>query len=723
MDPVSALSVAGVALQLAGLCVSVPQSLANLKGKYDEASKTISNIKRFCATIELAARHIQEWLETTIASSGRPVPWLDTMMAAFQDYTQVVQDLKDDIDKIIGPTVVDEKKLGRRKRLRFVWNQDLMGQHLQQLHYLSSALHLLLDATRLQFDPAENPVHWSRLSRDYAESIASVRHSVASLRDAELVDSSDTEHFAFSEILKSSKVYQRAASYSMLRDTTVHHEASGPSCSPPSDTIPGTSPPPSRTSTRANFRPPQNPLFFGRQEILDVIYETLLRREHANISTCTLHGPCAIGKTQIANEYGYRHSESGQSAVYHIIWHINAESPASIAMSYSSIVSGLGLTSSSEPALHMDIILECLRHMDQPWLLVFDNFDPEMGSLHRFLPESTRGHGSVLVTSRKPAPDPGTASIEVSAFTLSEATQFLLQRLDRLDASPAQEEVELASAAADALGCLPLALDVAATCVRKNALPLSVFLEEIKTTEWELHSRSTYSWSLNEAFYSTVAGLSAEGTAALQLLAFLYPDGLDEDVLLRVLQGGERTGETHDTPRTTAPILEELVSSTLVRLRTIDDDTETGSKPKRSLSIHRITQSYVRSKLDRSAAETAFQRAALLVRTYVPDTGGIRGSSKEDLSELGWVLDSAEHVAMCYTALADMLTSTMEWVALLLDCAGCRVRTGHWQEAKKMVAVAANALPKLCGDGSSGAGGDVEKRLETMQCFLDEWGF
>jgi hypothetical protein len=113
----------------------------------------------------------------------------------------------------------------------------------------------------------------------------------------------------------------------------------------------------------------------------------------------------------------------------------------------------------------------------------------------------------------------------------------------------------------------------------------------------------------------------------------------------------------------------------------------------------------------------------LFVRTHVPDTGSIRGSSKEDLGELGWVLDSAEHVAMCYTELADMLHSNSEWVALLLDCAGCMVRTEHWQKAKKMLAVATNALAKLCGSEPSGAEGGVEKRLATMQCFLDEWGF
>jgi hypothetical protein len=187
---------------------------------------------------------------------------------------------------------------------------------------------------------------------------------------------------------------------------------------------------------------------------------------------------------------------------------------------------------------------------EQPWLLVFDDVDPEMGGLQRFLPESTRGHGSVLVTSRKPAPDPGTTSIEFSTFTLSEGTQFLLKRLDHLDATAAQEEVELALALADTMECLPLALDMAASYMRARGIPLAVYLDKLKTISWGLHSSPTTSRSLDEIFYPTLAGLSAEGTAALQLLAFLYPDGLDEEVLLRILQGGECTGETHDRPPT-----------------------------------------------------------------------------------------------------------------------------------------------------------------------------
>jgi len=147
MDPVSALSVAGVALQLVGLCVSVSQSLSSLKDKYDEAGKTIRGIKRYCKVIEFAVRKVQHWIETTVASSGVVAPELAALQFTLQEYTEVVQDLKDDVDKIVGSA--DEDTLRRGQKFKFVWNQDIMQQHLQELHYLSSALHLLLDATQL----------------------------------------------------------------------------------------------------------------------------------------------------------------------------------------------------------------------------------------------------------------------------------------------------------------------------------------------------------------------------------------------------------------------------------------------------------------------------------------------------------------------------------------------------------------------------------------------
>lgn len=147
MEPVSALSVAGVAVQLVVLCVSVSQSLSNLKDKYDEVGNTLRRIKRYCKVIEFAVRKIQHWIETTVAASGVAVPELHALQSALQAYIEVLQDLKDDVDKTVGSA--DGDTLRDSQKFKFVWNQNVMLQHLKELHYLSGALHLLLDASQL----------------------------------------------------------------------------------------------------------------------------------------------------------------------------------------------------------------------------------------------------------------------------------------------------------------------------------------------------------------------------------------------------------------------------------------------------------------------------------------------------------------------------------------------------------------------------------------------
>lgn len=153
----------------------------------------------------------------------------------------------------------------------------------------------------------------------------------------------------------------------------------------------------------------------------------------------------------------------------------------------------------------------------------------------------------------------------------------------------------------------------------------------------------------------------------------------------------------------------------------MEEATSNESKPGRLMCLHRLLQYSVRSKLDRDAAEAAFQRATMFVRTHIPDTERLRASLKEDLTQIDWVLNSAVTVARCYTELADMLPSTTEWVTLLLECAGCMARMQQWQEAKEMLAMATSALAKVDCSVPAGASGDVGHRLAAMQSFIDEW--
>lgn len=164
---------------------------------------------------------------------------------------------------------------------------------------------------------------------------------------------------------------------------------------------------------------------------------------------------------------------------------------------------------------------------------MFDDFDPEVRPLQRFLPESTNGHGSVLITSRRPPEDPETA-IQVAPFTTGEGVNFLLSRLDQFGSSTVTEE-ELAStvALAEGLGSLPLALSAAVDYINRAQVSVPTYLEEYSQ---RLSSHVTpggvYRLTFDEVFAPVMAGLSSQATTLLQLLAFLDPDGLDESFLL-----------------------------------------------------------------------------------------------------------------------------------------------------------------------------------------------
>jgi hypothetical protein len=144
MDPVSALSVAGVALQLAGLCVKIPTALGKLKDRYNDAPKTIRTIRSVCKTAEIIAKNISTWLRSEIIIDEATLVGLQEIL---HDYSETVQEIAEEIDRITG--IPNGGSLGRGERASVALNQDHLQEHLQALQYLSTSLHLLLDSTKL----------------------------------------------------------------------------------------------------------------------------------------------------------------------------------------------------------------------------------------------------------------------------------------------------------------------------------------------------------------------------------------------------------------------------------------------------------------------------------------------------------------------------------------------------------------------------------------------
>ena len=147
MDPVSAVGLAAAAAQLAGLCVSVGQTLSKFNDQHNRAGRTIRGIRHHCKVVEVALRKIQRWVETTLSEIPAAAPELAALHETILNYTEELQDLKRDIDATVG--TMNSDSLRFIQRLKVVWRDDVMKEHLQELHNMGAALHLLLDATQL----------------------------------------------------------------------------------------------------------------------------------------------------------------------------------------------------------------------------------------------------------------------------------------------------------------------------------------------------------------------------------------------------------------------------------------------------------------------------------------------------------------------------------------------------------------------------------------------
>jgi uncharacterized protein YoxC len=89
MDPVSAVGFFAAAVQLAGLCVTVSQSLNKVKGQFNEAQGTFSAITQYYSTIRITTEKIAAWVENTLVHSP-----------ATANHFAALQSAIDDVDKL-----------------------------------------------------------------------------------------------------------------------------------------------------------------------------------------------------------------------------------------------------------------------------------------------------------------------------------------------------------------------------------------------------------------------------------------------------------------------------------------------------------------------------------------------------------------------------------------------------------------------------------------------
>jgi tetratricopeptide (TPR) repeat protein len=143
-----------------------------------------------------------------------------------------------------------------------------------------------------------------------------------------------------------------------------------------------------------------------------------------------LLGLGGCGKSHLALAFCQQAERSGEYG--HILW-VDATSPTSASQSFTTFAQEImehevDITNEAE---NIRFVLTRLAAAEQPWLLVFDNFDnPSSFSdkhINEYFPRQ-RQNGSIIITSRHASTRDLGSSIDLTTMRKEEALKLLLQR-------------------------------------------------------------------------------------------------------------------------------------------------------------------------------------------------------------------------------------------------------------------------------------------------------
>lgn len=179
------------------------------------------------------------------------------------------------------------------------------------------------------------------------------------------------------------------------------------------------------------------------------------------------------------------------------------------------------------------------------WLLIFDNVE-DFNDLARYMPVECRSESTIIVTTQlsdTPQWIGSACTLQVAALNPGTAAECIFKYSSREASS--DEEREIACDLAEHVGCLPLAMATIGGYVKVSQSSLSEFFENVKhkATLWETAPRIQevpgYSKSLVKVFDKAFEALTAPARELLNILAFLDPDCIPEEIFTKAIEDSQ----------------------------------------------------------------------------------------------------------------------------------------------------------------------------------------
>ena len=392
----------------------------------------------------------------------------------------------------------------------------------------------------------------------------------------------------------------------------------------------------------------RNPLFTGREEILETLHTRLHAEQVVALTqSYALRGLGGMGKTQIALEYTYRHALE-----YRAIFWIEAETIERIMSSLLRIAELLQLPERQEADQQL-IVAAVQRWLSthSQWLLIWDNVE-NLELLHYFLPPARQG--AALITTRHQALGTLAQGMDLAPMGREEGMLFVFRRAkvmgpeetcDRMQQFAVSMPTEYASAEklVAAMGGLPLALDQAGAYIEETGCSVSAYLQRYEQQRARLLDRrgvlgGDHPHSVTATYLLASERIEREQSAAADLLrvcALLHAEAIPEELFVA---GAAYLGPELASLATDPYQLDQVIA-VLRSLSLVQRQPET-----RTLSMHRLVQTVLRERMSEPEQAAWLRRVIAALNAAFPDV------THEACEQCERILP---HVLMVATAIPD----------------------------------------------------------------------
>ncbi len=367
---------------------------------------------------------------------------------------------------------------------------------------------------------------------------------------------------------------------------------------------------------------PRNPLFTGREEILEMLYNGLQMEEMTTPGRpYALHGLGGVGKTQVALEYAYRHGLEYSA----VLW-IEAETSERVMSSILRIAETLQLPVQQE-ADHQRVAAAVQRWLSthSQWLLIWDNLE-DLELLQRFLPSARQG--AVLITTRRPALGILAQGVELAPMEREEGMLLILRRAKVLQPETPNAQLHqlalskftdyvAAGELVSLLGGLPLALDQAGAYIEETGCSIADYLRRYEQQRARLLDRrgspgAGHPHSVMTTFRLSNERLEREQRAAADLLkvcALLQAEAIPEDLFMA---GAASLGPELEALASDPAHFDQAIAS-LRSLSLMQRHPET-----HTLSLHRLVQAVLREQMSDQERSEWLRRVSAALNAAFP---------------------------------------------------------------------------------------------------------